>query len=102
MSEKNKLVVKINEREYTIASQESREYMLGIADLVDRKMKEISHASPELNTTLTAVLTALNLADDLVRLQNANKELKQQAAHCAEKLRRLEAEMEKLKKDRQQ
>lgn len=101
MSEKNKLVVKINDREYTIASQESRKYMLGIADLVDRKMKEISHASPELNTTLTAVLTALNLADDFVRLQHADQELQQKAARYAEKLRRLEAEIEELKKDRQ-
>ncbi len=74
MSEKNKLAVHINGREYTITSGESRAYMLGIADLVDKKMKQIAGGNPELNTALTAVLTALNLADDYVKLKRSYDE----------------------------
>ena len=97
---KNKLVVKINNKDYTITSQESREYMLGVADLVDRKMRDVTFASPELNTTFTAVLAALNLADDYVRLQRANETLQQQVNHYAELTRRLEKENEELKRRR--
>ena len=38
MSALNKLTVKINGQEYTLTSEETREYMLSVADLVDKKM----------------------------------------------------------------
>lgn len=90
MSEKNKLAVNINGREYTITSGESRAYMLGIADLVDKKMKQLSAANPELNTALTAVLTALNLADDYVQLKRSYDELAKKAASLEKRLQQNE------------
>ncbi len=100
MADKNTLIVKINGQDYTIASQESRGYMLGVADLVDRKMKEVNHASPGMSTAMTAVLTALNLAEDYLRLKKEDDVLKKQAAQCAEQLRRAEAELERYKRNR--
>ncbi|MBE7048556.1 MAG: cell division protein ZapA [Ruminococcaceae bacterium] len=80
MSEKNTLVVKINNQEYTLASSASREYMLGVADIVDKKMKEVSRLNPGLNTTHTAVLAALNVADEYVRLRREYDMLKKQSS----------------------
>ncbi|MBQ4517412.1 MAG: cell division protein ZapA [Clostridia bacterium] len=95
---KNKLSVKINGQEYTITSAESREYMLSIADVVDKNMKEVSHACPGLNTTMTAVLAALNLADEHVRLQREYKKLAQEANASAAKVRELETQLSKYKR----
>ena len=88
MAEKNTLVVKICGQEYTIASDESREYMLGIADLVDRKMNEVMQFRPDLNTKMTAVLAALNMAEDYVRLERDAEVWKQKAEKYDEMTRR--------------
>ncbi len=88
MAEKNTLIVKICGQEYTIASDESREYMLGIADLVDKKMNEVMYLRPDLNTKMTAVLAALNMAEDYICLQREAEEWKQKADKYDEMARR--------------
>lgn len=62
-------------------------------------MQEISHANPELNTTLTAVLTALNLAEDCMRLQRAQKKWTREAAAAADKIRSLEEQLSKVNRN---
>ncbi len=98
MPEKNKLVVKINGREYTLASSESREYMLSLADLVDKKMRQVSASDPMMSTALTAVLTAVNLADDYLRLKKTEQALSKNMAAYTEKIRELEAKIESMKR----
>ncbi|MBQ9915443.1 MAG: cell division protein ZapA [Clostridia bacterium] len=98
MAEKNTLIAKINGRDYTLASTESREYMLSIADLVDRKMKQVQATSSHLNTTHIAVLTALNLADDYMRIKRTEEALSENVRVYAEKIKNLEAQLEKLKR----
>ncbi len=98
VSEKNTLTVRINNQEYTIASQESREYMLSVADVVDKHMKQISRANPALSTTLTAVLASLNLADEYVRLKRAHAKLSNESATAIERIRQLEEQLAKQKR----
>lgn len=97
MPGKNKLTVKINGRDYTITSEESREYMLSVADLVDQKMKQVTHAAPGLSTSLAAVLAAINMADDYVRLQHSHDELVERIVEYAEKVNVLDAQLKALK-----
>ncbi len=99
MSEKkNKLVVRINGAEYTLTSAESREYMLGVADLVDRKMKQVTYGHPELSTAYSAVLTAVNIADDYIRLKRAEEALTKSILVYTDKIKKLEEQIEILKK----
>ena len=98
MNEKNKLVARINGIEYTLSSTESREYMLSVADLVDKKMKQIACSDPTLSTANIAVLTAVNLADDYLRQQKQEQALSKNILVYTEKIRALEAEIEKLKR----
>jgi len=93
MPEQNKLSVKINGYEYTLTSEESREYMLGVADLVDKKMQQISKMNPGLNNSMTAVLTALNLADDYIRLNRSNENLTKTIVTYTEKIKSLEEKL---------
>ena len=70
-----KVTVTIFGEEYTIKGDEKPEYIEMIASYVDRKMHAISQRSPNLTITKVAVLTALNLADELSKLQEDYDEL---------------------------
>ncbi len=71
----NKLTVKLDGREYTIVSEESREYMLEISDIVNKKLNEIKIQNCKLSTSMAALLVALNMADDLKKAETAAGEL---------------------------
>ena len=64
--DKNKVVVTVHGREYTLVGAEPVDYMQRVAGYVDRRMSEISYASYLPEDRLMA-LTALNLADELLK-----------------------------------
>jgi len=64
-------VVRIGGMDYTLASTSSEEYMHRVAIYVDRKMEEITKNNPKLSTQMAAVLVALNIADELIRLKDS-------------------------------
>ena len=74
----NQTRVKILGEDHIIAGNESSEYMTLIGEYVDRKMREFQKGRPYLSHYKIAVLTALNLADELTKLQNDYDELLQQ------------------------
>ena len=57
----NRLSVKLDGQEYTIVSEESREYMLEISDEVNRRLADIKIQNNKLSTSMAALLFALNL-----------------------------------------
>jgi len=67
MAEKNKVIVEIFNEKYTLFCEKEgeEENIRKIASLVDRKMKEIYKATKLSSALKLAVLTALNLAEDL-------------------------------------
>ncbi len=69
MEEKNRAVVEIFGEEYIVKGDATTEYMTMLASYIDKKMKQISARNPRLNMTKVAVLTALNVADELSKLQ---------------------------------
>ena len=75
MEKKNKMEIKINGIEYTVVSDDPLEYIQRIAICVDQKMSAISNANPRLSTAMSAVLTAINLADDYCKLSDIYEEL---------------------------
>lgn len=64
---KTRTTVKIRGREYVMKGSEPEEYIHKVAIYVDRKMEEIEAVNPYLSTTMIAVLTALNIADELLK-----------------------------------
>lgn len=70
MSEyKNRIVVDISDKQYTIIGEDDPEHIRYVAHLVDQKMNETGSKSPGLDTTRRAVLTAVNVMDDYVKLK---------------------------------
>ncbi|MBM7648876.1 cell division protein ZapA [Bacillus ectoiniformans] len=78
---KTRITVKIYGYEYTIVGTESHDHIQRVANMVDKKMREISSANPMLDTNKTAVLTAVNAVHEYVKLQEKieklEKEIKQ-------------------------
>ncbi|NLK51145.1 MAG: cell division protein ZapA [Syntrophomonadaceae bacterium] len=67
--EPSRVVVTIYGEEYVVKGSAEPEHIKRIAKQVDQKMVQIARRNPSLSPGKVAVLTALNLADELVHLQ---------------------------------
>ena len=54
---------------YSVRGSDDRGYLQGLADLVDRKMREVAQHVNTADTARIAILAALNLADELVQME---------------------------------
>ncbi|HBS58128.1 MAG TPA: cell division protein ZapA [Firmicutes bacterium] len=68
-SKTNKVTVTICGEEYVIKGQTDTEHIERVAALVHQKMTQTTLGNPRLPRNRAAVLVALNLADELLRLQ---------------------------------
>ena len=64
-----KVTVEILGGKYVIKGPEDTDYIQLLADRVDQKMQELSIKCPNLGVSKLAILTAINLADELSKLQ---------------------------------
>jgi len=71
----NKVTVQIFNEEYVVKGSEEPDYIEMLASYVDRRMRMVQQRNVNLSTTKVAVLTALNLADELNKLQEDYDEL---------------------------
>lgn len=76
--EKVKTIVNIGGKEYTIAGSESAEYIHRVALCVNQKMSELKQGNEQLNNTLLAVLTAINVADDYIKTRDELEAIKKE------------------------
>ncbi len=70
---KNKVSVEIFGDEYTLKSDLPANYMKKLADYVDSKMQELSQKSSSLGVHKIAILTAINLSDEIFNLRRELK-----------------------------
>lgn len=82
--DKTRTKVKICGKEYTMAGYESEEYIHRVAICVDRKMAELKGQYVNLNPGTLSVLTAINIADDLIKLQQRYDELEKEYEKLSE------------------
>ncbi|NLZ38448.1 MAG: cell division protein ZapA [Firmicutes bacterium] len=75
---KNRVNVTIYGENYRMCSSSSPEYMLRLAKYVDEKMGQIAQTYNHLGLNRIAVLTAVNLADELFRARREIRELQNQ------------------------
>jgi cell division protein ZapA len=68
-SASTRVVVSIYGEECALRGDGSPEHLRGLAALVDARMRAVAGRTPQLSKTRVAVLTALQLADELGRLQ---------------------------------
>lgn len=68
-NDKIRTTVEIHNKSYTIVGPEAAHHVRLVASLVDQKMSEIQKASPHLETSRLAVLTAVNTMNDYLKLK---------------------------------
>ena len=75
--EKQKTTVRVAGKDYALVSTDSPEHLNRVAAYVDRQMTETMR-SGRIPANTAAVLTALNLADDLMRAQDEVNRLRRE------------------------
>ena len=94
---KNKVVVTIAGREYTMVAVEDETYVRRCAAHVDEQLREVS--SIRLSQADAAVLTALNIADQYFKEVDANENLRRQIKENLEEANRLKLELSEAKRE---
>lgn len=69
------MTVNIFGQKYTLKGHGSQEHIEQVAQYVDLKMNDLSEKNPSLDLNKTAVLTAINIADEYFKLQEEYDEL---------------------------
>ncbi len=91
--EKKKVKVLINGAEYTLVTHEPAEYVQRVAVRVDKALSEISKADKTLSTAMLAMLTSINLADELIRQEDNADNLRKQVAESLKNETQLSAQV---------
>lgn len=64
-----RLKVTIFEGVYSLKGDGDEQHITMLAAFVDKKMRQVKERNPHLSTAQIAVLTALNISDELAKLQ---------------------------------
>ncbi len=85
--------VEIYNQTYSIRSEGDNEYIIGLADYVDKKMREIASGTMTVDSLKVAILASLHIADELHSMRNlhsqSDAQLASRSAQCTELLDRV-------------
>ena len=95
---KNRIVVTIGGRDYTMVAAENEEYVRRCAELVDRQIQEVGEGG-RLSQTDAAVLAAMNVADLYLKEQEASENLRRQVKENLEEANQLKLELSEAKRE---
>lgn len=93
----NRITVSICGEDYTLVAEESTAYMEQVAALVDKKMSGII-AEAKVGRNDAAVLAAVNLADDLLKSEQAAENLRRQVKGYLDEAAQARNEISDLKR----
>lgn len=93
----NRVTVSICGEEYTLVAEEAPSYMEKVGGYVDAKLAEVL-ASAKAGRTDAAVLTAVNIADELFKEREANETLRGQIKEYVDEAARARSEASELKR----
>ena len=89
MSEGKVIPVEIGGQRYPIRSSLEPQYVARLAQYVDEKMRAAAESTPTGDSLRLAVITALNIADELFRCKDATEARSGELAERAGELERL-------------
>jgi cell division protein ZapA len=75
---------------YSIRTEGQSDHILALAEMVDRRMKEIARATLTVDSLKVAILAALHIAEELHqtrrRLDDVDRDLAERSARCSAEL----------------
>ena len=94
---KNKVVVTIGGKDYTMVAVEDEEYVRRCAAHVDEQLRPI--LAGRLSQADAAVLAAMNVADMLLKEQEASENLRRQVKDSVEEAAQLKNELSEARRE---
>ena len=94
----NRVVVSICGEDYVLIAEESAAYMQKVGSYVGEKMEEVL-TSTKVGRTDAAVLTAVNLADELFKAQAASEQLRRQIKEYLDAAGKAQSQVSELKRE---
>ena len=94
----NRITISICEEEYTFVAEEAPSYMQKVGAYVGTKMDEMLTGA-KVGRTDAAVLTAVNLTDELFKSQAAAEQLRSQIKGYLDEASKAQAEVSELKRE---
>ena len=94
----NRVVISICGEEYTLVADEVPAYMQKVGNYVSEKMTDVMEAA-KVGRTDAAVLTAVNLTDELFKSQAAAEQLRGQIKGYLDEAAKAQAEASELKRE---
>ena len=94
----NRIVVTICGEDYTLVAEETASYMQKVAACVNDKMDEVLRTA-HVGRTDAAVLTAVNLTDELFKAQATAEQLRAQIKGYVDDASRAQSEVSELKRE---
>lgn len=88
--------VKIGGIEYMISAVAEEDYIKKVAEYTDNKLTEVTEADKRLPANMAAILTAVNVADELFKAKEDSMTLRGQLLEYAEEAGSLRTENSKL------
>ena len=95
---RNKVVVTIGGKDYTMVAVEDGDYVRRCAALVDKQLGEVSEGG-RLSQADAAVLAAMNIADLLMKEQETSENLRRQVKEILEESNSLKLELSEAKRE---
>ena len=78
--------INVLEQELSVSSDSGDEHVAGVVRYVKDRVDEVKRVSGNVNALHVAILTALNIADEYLKLKGMNKEICIQLENRAENL----------------
>ena len=94
----NRVSVTICGQDYTLVAEETATYMQKVGAYVDQKMSDVLSGS-KAGRTDAAVLTAINIADELFKAQAASEALRGQIKQYLDEAGKAQSEVSELKRE---
>ncbi len=94
MTEKKKIDVMIDGRNFTVVGSGNEDYIRELARYVDKNIKELATKNRRLSPVMTATLAAFNIADELFSVNKEHKDLEKQAKEPLEKYELIKKEIQ--------
>jgi cell division protein ZapA len=94
---RKRIVVDILGTQYTMIGNESEEYIQSVAMYVDKRLRDLQKRNGMLNNMMVAILTAVNITDELFKLQQEYDVLKKEASKPSKELEDARYQLRKAK-----
>lgn len=106
MADKKRVLVKVNDQEFTVVSKEEEDYVVELARYVDENIRDILTKNSKLSRNMAYILAAFNIADNFYKerevLESFKREAKEPMENCERyglELKELKEKYEKLKEE---